>query len=260
MNDSIHKSPRIYTPHDLSIGAEITLEGPSHHYLKNVMRKEEGDILRLFNPKGGEFKAVIAKLHKKYLVVNLKEQLRPPYTKDVQHPRITLAFSPLPKDRLDMLVEKAVELGAHNLQPLIFDHTSVRRIKEERIESQIIEAAEQCERMDIPTLAPIMQSDHFLRENKMPFFCALERGNALPFSSALQNQDVKQAQMPAPSLTYIIGAEGGFSDRERDALVQNNLCIPVSLGANILRAETAAFYGLSLINAHLAARVTSGTD
>jgi 16S rRNA (uracil1498-N3)-methyltransferase len=244
MEISYHKTPRLYYPQELKTDQMVRLVGNAHHYLRNVMRKEEGDIIRLFNAEHGEFSGVLFKLHKKYIDVQIKDQLRLPHNAKMDHPRITLACPILPKDRMDMLIEKSVELGAHAIQPLLFNHSSVRKLKEERIEAQIIEASEQCERLDIPKLSKIASFDTILRQHdtNTPLVIALERSDSKPIWNALH--DAKKAE----SIIYVIGPEGGFSEKER-ALIERTDAQAVTLGDNILRAETAAFYGLSVISA-----------
>lgn len=242
MDYALYKTPRLYYPQDLKSGGHIRLEGAAHHYLRNVMRQEEGALIRVFNTDQGEFKARINAVHKKYCEAALQEALRPPYDAAADRPHITLAFPPLPKDRMDMVIEKAVELGAHALQPLLYAHSSVRKIKPARLEAQIIEAAEQCERLDIPQLHELTSLDAFLRQCDTPIIAAVER------SEAPSVQQVLGSLKSPRSLTYIIGPEGGFSDEECAAFKGAKSVHSVSLGPRILRTETAAFYGLSLIS------------
>lgn len=247
MAQQIHKTSRLYYPQDISINAGIRIEGQAHHYLRNVMRKQKGDIIRLFNPKDGEFSAILDEPQKKYVTATIQEQLRPPFELRNNNLQITLACPILPKDRMDMMIEKAVELGATVIQPLIFEHSSVRKLKTERVDAQMIEAAEQCERLDIPTLAPIASFDTLLHhiDPNSTHLIALERSDAIPLPDVLG--DIDSAQ----NITYIIGPEGGFSDDERARIANNTTAKPVTLGSRILRAETAAIYGLSVIQSHL---------
>lgn len=245
MQNDYHKTPRLFYPHSFTLGDTVQLEGAPHHYLRNVMRKDVGDVVRLFNSESGEFAARISKIHKKYIEIEIFERLTPPLKTGKNTPRIVLLFPPLPKDRNDMLIEKAVELGVHELQPVICEHNSVRKLKDERIEAQIIEAVEQCERLDIPQLHSIKPLTAALREADFPIITALERQDAQYMS------DVLTTISRAPKIGYLIGPEGGFSESERGLLDSADGVITCTLGSRILRAETAAFYGLSIIQENL---------
>lgn len=237
MDHSVFKAPRLYYPHPLGPGAGFTLEGPQHHYLRNVMRRQAGDVLRLFNPGDGEWAVRIAECGKKAVTGTVEAQIRTPEAS--RGPAVTLCFSPLPKDRMDMLVEKAVELGVAALQPLVMEFSSVRKVNEDRITAQIVEAAEQSERLDIPGLLPIRPFAGWLAAQKAPFVVALERAEAVPLGEA--------AIGGMTDCAFLIGPEGGFSDGERKALTQHEMARCVTLGPRILRAETAAMAGLSLL-------------
>lgn len=236
MDHSVFKAPRLYYPHPLNAGGGFHIEGPQHHYLRNVMRRQAGDILRLFNAQDGEWAARIDDCGKKSVTGAVEAQIRP--VPAPQGPKVTLCFSPLPKDRMDMLVEKAVELGVHALQPLVMEFSSVRKVNEDRITTQIIEAAEQSERMDIPALLPLMPFTIWAATQKTPFLVALERAEAAPIAQAAQGVE---------DFALVIGPEGGFSDGERAAVTAHGQARAVNLGPRILRAETAALAGLALI-------------
>jgi len=247
MNIAYYKTPRLYYPQELCSGATIKLEGAPHHYLRNVMRKNAGDIIRVFNADDGEFAATLNTPHKKYVEAVISEQIRAPHiaNEDKPQPCITLACPILPKDRMDIMIEKAVELGVSAIQPLIFEHSNVRKLKDERVEAQIIEAAEQCERLDMPKLHHLMSFDAFLRQNDAPVLAAIERNQAQPLLSVLNAKPMNDAQ----SMVYLMGPEGGFSTTEKSIMDANKSIYAVCLGVRILRAETAAFYGLSVIDA-----------
>ncbi len=258
MDQAFYKAPRLYYPQPLGLGGGFTLEGAQHHYLKNVMRKGVGDIVRLFNPQDGEWAARIAEIGKKSLSGAVETQLRdgieasgaedganvsPP-----QSPRITLAFSPLPKDRMDVLVEKAVELGVHALQPLTTEFSSVRKVNDERVTAQMVEAAEQCERMDIPVLHPLLPLTQWIgrwtgHHPDQPVFAALERVDAAPIL------EVAARYSQLDRLAFLIGPEGGFSQAEKDLLQAHSGVVAVNLGVTILRAETAAVAGIAVLSA-----------
>ena len=143
-----------------------------------------------------------------------------------------------------MVIEKAVELGATHIHPVLFSRTIVRDIKEERIEAQMIEASEQCERLSLPQLSPLKDIKKFLNEwdKDIPIFAGIERADAAPFHDVLQAAS-------HPKSAILIGPEGGISADEIALLSSKEFIKPVSLGPRILRAETAVFYGLSLLSA-----------
>lgn len=234
MNDKLLKAPRLFTPADLHDGSPVILPESQAHYLKNVMRTEIGDSIRLFNGRDGEWHGVIDTLDKKKAVLSLQSQ-----TREQPAPRgaVHLLFAPIKKARMEWLIEKSVELGVTDLHPVITNHTEVRDINHERIQAQIIEAAEQCERLDIPRLHDLRPLKNLLGDwpKDISVMIGLERVDAPVLG------DVLPAQGP---LAFLIGPEGGFSAEEKSWPDSLPILKPVSLGADILRAETAACYVL----------------
>ena len=232
MSDTYHKLPRLFIPQPLSSNAHISLTAEQAHYLKNVLRLKPTGQLRIFNGIDGEWLAELATLEKKSAEAIATQQL-----KEQEHPKhIThLYFAPIKKHRMDFLIEKTVELGVTDLHPIITERTEVRKLNTERIEAQIIEAAEQCERLDIPTLHPIIQLPLLLQNPSFDYtiLAALERQEA----PLLETQDEE--------IGCLIGPEGGFSPEEVKLLSNHPKIQAVSLGTRILRAETAALYMLS---------------
>lgn len=230
MVQDITKAPRIYGNYPLAVGTPCQLNDDHNHYLLSVMRKNDGDAVRVFNGRDGEFLGHIEKIGKKAAHLIITQQL---YNQPEQTQKIALYFAPIKKDRLGFLIEKSVELGVTDLHPVMTDHTENRNIRADKMEKQIIEAAEQCERLDIPTLHPAITLDQL--PNRV-IFAALERQDATRFIPT-QNNDI----------AVMIGPEGGWSDKEIAQLSKMDTIRPVSLGERILRAETAAIYMLSRI-------------
>ena len=232
MNHAITKSPRLYIDTPLQKGETIPLPDGHAHYLLTVMRKGDGDVIRVFNGKDGEFSGVLHPLNKKSAELTLSKRLikQPKWNPQ----RIHLYFAPIKKDRLAFLIEKAVELGVTDLHPVMTEHTENRKPNMDKVEKYIIEAAEQCERMDIPTLHPMasLTECQFIDH----CFAAIERIDDLPTLMPFQ-----------ATCGLLIGPEGGWSDNERDYLLAHQCIHPVSLGDLILRAETAGIYMLSKI-------------
>lgn len=230
------KSPRLYLDAPLAGGQTLLLTDAAHHYLKNVMRAEAGDYVRLFNGRDGEFAARIQSIGKKSLDLLLETRLRPQ-----QNPsrRLHLLFAPIRKERMDFLVEKAVELGTTDLHIVLTQNTDQRKTNEDRLTAQIIEAAEQCERLDIPALHA---GEGLFKKLKswdadIPLFAALERTDAAPLGAR------------GGDCALLIGPSGGFTAEEKERLAGLAFVRPASLGTNILRSETAALAGLAILQA-----------
>lgn len=229
---------RLYTLSDLARGADIALPADQVHYLRNVLRKNPGDSIRLFNGRDGEWRADITGLGKKSGAARTAQQLKP---QPPARQKIHLLFAPIKKNRLDILVEKAVELGATDLHPAITNRTEIRSLNENRLRAQIVEAAEQCERMDVPVLhacIPLKQKIQGWDASQTIYWCR-ERFNAPHISG-----------IPAGPAAFLTGPEGGFDDSEIVFLQNFAFLQPVSLGTAVYRAETAAL--ICLVNANKA--------
>lgn len=197
------------------------------HYLKNVLRLKAGDPIRVFNTERGEF---LADLAGKEAIV--KEKLREPGS---SKRRVHLFAPPLVKDRMDFMIEKAVELGVTDFYPLLTERGQIRKVNEERLLAQMIEAAEQCERMDIPKLHKPVSVAGALDEAKGLIFAGIERFEGSTDAAPRDGRDM--------NLNVLIGPPGGWSDKEREWLCQKTAAL--DLGRNILRAETAAIVALA---------------
>lgn len=229
--DKIKKTTRLYIDLDLVEGQSIALPGHCVHYLRNVMRASQGDHIRLFNGRDGQVLAEIQSISKKEIIVQITEIMRPqpPKTRSVH-----LYFAPIKKTRMDFLIEKAVELGASDLHPILTQNTEIRKINEERVTAQITEAAEQCERLDLPKLHDLRPLKTIIHE---PF----------PLYACLERIDSQNPPIPSESdIGFIIGPEGGFTSEEFALLNECENITPVSLSPHILRAETAAIAALCL--------------
>lgn len=188
-------------------------------------------MVRIFNGRDGEYIAKISIINKKNIELKWLERIRE-QTQSLR--KIHLYCAPIKKDRMGFMIEKAVELGVTDIHPIATDRTQNAKINHEKIEKQIIEAAEQCERMDIPTLHPIQK----LSDCRFDFevYAGIERAHVERFNPQTTND-----------IGVIIGPEGGWSDAEIEYLSNHKNVTAVSLGDNILRAETAAIFMLSRI-------------
>lgn len=230
------KTPRLYNREKLSEGERCVISGQNAHYIRNVMRMNDGEHIRLFNPEDGEFTATIQNISKKDITIEINQQLRKPVSPSK---RIHLFFAPLKKNRMDFVIEKSVELGVTDFHPILTGRTEVRKLKTERINAQIIEAAEQCERMNIPTLHDLIDIKLLIAHppENINLFACLERHNGQFIDAALKN--VKG------DTGFIIGPVGGFSNEENEKMLESNALTPISLGRDILRAETASIFCLA---------------
>ena len=226
--------PRLHLPEPLAAGASLVVEGDRVHYLRNVLRLREGAEVRPFNGRDGEWRAHIGPGGRHRLELTVDERLRAP----VPEPGPTLVFAPIRRNRLEWLVEKAVELGVAALVPVITDRTVVRPGNADRLETIAVEASEQCERLTVPEIAPPVPLLEWLaaRDPAMPLLFAEERGSGIPILDAIRRH---------PDAALLVGPEGGFAERELARLRAAPGAQAVSLGELILRAETAALMVLA---------------
>jgi 16S rRNA (uracil1498-N3)-methyltransferase len=224
-------TPRLFVPQLLADGMLLSLDGPQANYLANVMRLKAGDPVRLFDDVTGEWLAEVADSGKRSITLRITSKLR----EREAVPDIWLLFAPLKKDRLHYLVEKATELGAARLQPVLTQRSIVDRPNPERLRAHMIEAAEQCDRTALPELAE--------QEKLAPLLANWPADRALLFADETGGQPIATIA-PGPA-AILIGPEGGFTEEERTRIRAHPQALPISLGPRILRAETAAAAALS---------------
>ena len=218
---------RLFVRQSLGEAARVELEPAQAHYLGTVMRLAVGSELLLFDGQSGEWLARVAETGKKRMTLAVDR-----LTKQAEAvPDLCLAFAPVKRAQTEWLVEKATELGVARLQPVITRRTIVERIKRERLEAIAVEAAEQCGRTLLPTIAEPMALDRFLAEQKV--------GRTLYFGDETGGSTLAETMNPGPA-TILTGPEGGFTPDERDVIRATPGVHPISLGPRILRAETAA--------------------
>ena len=224
--------PRLFVRSTLAEGVRVELDPGQANYLGNVMRLGHGGEVLLFNGADGEWLARVAEAGRKRMTLAVEQRVRA----QEAVPDLQLAFAPVKRTQTDWLVEKATELGAARLSPVITARTIVERVKLERIEAIAIEAAEQCNRTSLPTIDEPVPLAQFLaaREPKRMLYFADEGGGA-PAAAAFKAG-------PAAILT---GPEGGFTDDERAAIRGAPNTVAISLGPRILRAETAALAAIT---------------
>jgi 16S rRNA (uracil1498-N3)-methyltransferase len=235
-----YKMQRLFVPQDLAAGAVFEASPEQSHYLTHVLRMAEGAELLVFNGRHGEWLARIAAKAKKAVRLETVEQTRPqPATPDLVY-----CFAPLKVGRLDYLVQKAVEMGAGVLQPVITQHTQLAKVGIERLQANAVEAAEQCGILAIPEVREAQKFTALLSswdKERLLIFCdeSAETNNPLP---ALQTISERK-------LGLLIGPEGGFSEDERKQLYALPFVTAIPLGPRILRADTAAVAALAVMQA-----------
>lgn len=235
-----YKMQRLFVPDGLAAGASFDLAADQAHYLLNVLRMREGGRLLVFNGRDGEWLAELTGAARKKATLAVREQTRP----QPAPPGLFYCFAPIKKGRMDYLVQKAVEMGAGILQPVITQHTQVPKPGIQRLQANVIEAAEQCGILSVPQLREPVKLDRLLAE--------WEPGRALVFcdENAPSNNPLDVLQRQAGrALGLLVGPEGGFSDQERQMLRDLPFVVPIPLGPRILRADTAAVAALAVIQA-----------
>ncbi len=146
-----HKTlQRLYVQSALTAGGEIPLDKNQSNYLVNVLRKQPGDELILFNGTDGAWLAALANASKKAATLSLVQQV----AEQPQAPDLWYGFAPLKAGRLDYMIQKATEMGAAKIQPVMTQFTQVRNLKHDRLQANAIEAAEQCEVLTVPEILP----------------------------------------------------------------------------------------------------------
>jgi 16S rRNA (uracil1498-N3)-methyltransferase len=224
--------PRLFVRQPLSEAVPVELGAAQANYLGNVLRMGSGAELLVFDGQSGEWLARIAETGKKRMGLTVERRTREPES----IPDVWLAFAPVKRAQTDWLVEKATELGAARLIPVMTQRTVAERVKLERLESIAIEAAEQCGRTRLPDITEPVSLKQFLQER--------DAARALYFADEGGGEPAAIAFNPRPAL-ILTGPEGGFTNEERALVRASPHAVPISLGPRILRAETAALAALA---------------
>jgi 16S rRNA (uracil1498-N3)-methyltransferase len=233
------RTPRLFVSADLAESADIALDRGQANYVQNVLRLAPGDSVLVFNGRDGEWRARLVG-RKRLAALAVESQARP----QIAPGELEFAFAPLKHARLDYLVQKAVEMGAAVLAPMLTQHTQVTRVNLERMRANVIEAAEQCGILSVPTVAepePFARWLASLAPERLVIFCDEESEVADPIQAL--------SRAPAGPPTVLIGPEGGFAESERKSLLARGRVVRLSLGPRILRADTAAVAALALVQA-----------
>lgn len=232
-------TPRLFIEAVLGPGQAVKVSSDQAHYLQNVMRMKAGDELRIFNGRDGEWLASIDAVSRRAVEITAGKQLRP----QKPSPDLWLCCAPIKKAHFDYMIEKATELGAAVIQPILTSRTQVREVNIERCRAMAIEAAEQSERLDIPDIrkpVPLAELAASWPEDRTLIVCA-EWGEALSAKEAFALPRVREFSRAA----ILTGPEGGLSAEELEALRKPH-AVFIRLGPRILRADTAAIAALTL--------------
>jgi 16S rRNA (uracil1498-N3)-methyltransferase len=233
---------RIYLDKKLNLDLDLILEKEDAHYLKNVMRLREGDNVFLFNSKDGEFKGEIISSDKKNTKVKLISKIE-----NINKPgKISLIFSLIKSSKLDYLIQKCTEVGVKSFVPVISEKSVVKNFNIKRTEKIIKESCEQSNQLFLPTIHGVEKLERKIKsfdKNSIVFFADINSSNK-KIDEVIKNNKNREFYL-------LVGPEGDFSLKERDLLKSMNNCIPISLGQNILRSETAAVAGLAILNSQI---------
>ena len=224
---------RLFYSKSLSLNLTDKLDKSQSHYVSKVMRIKENEVFSIFN-NSGEWEAKILNISKNIVEFNVTKQLR--QKENIKE--LWLAFSPIKSNYFNFMIQKATELGVTKFLPVIFERTIVRKINKERLEKVITEAAEQSNRITVPSIEDSQKLKSFLNNDMDLIFTDLNTTNT--------KIDIKK--LTTKPTCVIIGPEGDFSEEEREEILKFNGVQPIKINENILRSETAVISALSIIN------------
>ncbi len=227
---------RLFFKESLSLNLNSILDKSQSHYLSKVMRIKTNESFSLFN-QSGEWEAKVLDINKGIVEFSVTKKLRSAENEK----EIWLAFAPIKLNYLNLMIQKATEIGITRFIPILTERTVVRKLNEKRINKIIVEASEQSNRLKVPSLDKLTKFDTFLKSNQNTniIFGDLNTNNK---KLDLKNKD---------PLCILIGPEGDFSVRERENISKLKKIIPLKINDNILRSETAAISMISIISFNL---------
>ena len=225
---------RLFFKESLSLNLVSKLDKSQSHYISKVMRIKENEIFSLFNS-SGEWEAKILNITKSIVEFEITNQIR---QKENQK-ELWLAFSPIKSNYFNFMIQKATELGITKFVPIIFERTVVRKLNKERLEKVIIEATEQSNRINIPTLEDATNLEDFLKSSEM---------NLIFTDLNSDNKKVDLKKLTNEPVCIVVGPEGDFSENERGKILSFKDVQAIKINENILRSETAVISAISIIN------------
>ena len=225
---------RLFFSNSITIGMTDMLDKSQSHYLNKVMRVKENEFFSLFNNKG-EWEAKILKISKGLVEFEIIKQLRQKENKK----DLWLAFSPIKSNYQNFMIQKATELGVTKFLPIIFERTIVRSINVERLKKIAIEASEQSNRINIPSIEQTQNLESFLNSNLVDLILT-------DLNST--NKKIDKSKLTNKPICIIVGPEGDFSELEREKILTFKGVQTVKINENILRSETAVISAISIVN------------
>jgi 16S rRNA (uracil1498-N3)-methyltransferase len=233
------RAQRLYVDVPLHSGAGLVCDGDQANYLLNVLRLGDADRILVFNGRDGEWEAEVADAARRRCSLRVLSRVRP----QEQGPDLDLLFAPLKRARLDYMVQKATELGAARLRPVLTRRTVPDRVNLDRMRANAIEAAEQCGILRIPEISTPQKLEQTIAGwdgSRRLVFCDEAAAQASPLAAL--------AGVARGPLGVLIGPEGGFEPEERELLLSQPFVVAIALGPRIMRADTAAVAALALVN------------
>ena len=225
---------RLFFSAALSTDMTDKLDKSQSHYLNKVMRVKENEVFSLFNT-NGEWEAKVLSISKNIIRFKIIKQLR--QKENIKE--LWLAFSPIKSNYQNFVIQKATELGVTKFLPIIFDRTVVRKINKERLKKIAIEASEQSNRINLPTIEESQSLNNFLKTNSIDLIFTDLNSN---------NNKIDKSKLTDKPICIIIGPEGDFSEVERKEILAFKGVQPIKINENILRSETAVISAISIIN------------
>jgi 16S rRNA (uracil1498-N3)-methyltransferase len=242
------RTPRLYLEQPLREGDTAPLTPAQTNYLRNVLRLKAGDCVLVFNGRDGEWTGRVTQGRRRELALAIAGCSRSQTLPSDLH----YFFAPLKHARLDYMLQKAVEMGASRVQPVITRHVQVTRVNLDRMRANAIEAAEQCGILAVPQIGKPLAFAHMLREHdpsRLMVFCDEDAPVDDPIAAlSAAKGERRPGSFP---VAILIGPEGGFAEEERAALLTLPNVVRLALGPRILRADTAAVAALALVQAVL---------
>ena len=225
---------RLFFSATLSADMIDKLDKSQSHYLTKVMRIKENEVFSLFN-KNGEWETKVLRISKSIVEFKTIKQVR----QKENLKELWLAFSPIKSNYQNFMIQKATELGVTKFLPIIFDRTVVRKINKKRLEKIVIEASEQSNRINVPTIEDAQNLNGFLKKNSMDLIFTDLNSN---------NEKIDKSKLLDKPVCIIIGPEGDFSEAEREEILSFNSVQSIRINENILRSETAVISAISIVN------------
>ena len=232
---------RLFIEKQISQNLLIYVKEKQHHFLKNVLRVKLDDVINVFDGVTGEWRSQVISISKDKTALKIEKKVR----EFQSQPDIWLIFAPIKLFRLNIIIQKAVELGVSKFIPCKTEFSNFDKLNYKNLELNAIEAAQQCERLDVPKIEKIINLDAMIKElpdDRALVFCDESDTNLPSIYEELRSNLNNYSKW-----SVIIGPEGGFSNEERELIKKQKNVLRVTLGSRILRSDTAAISSLFCI-------------